>query len=318
LQLIGDADPAYKATYLQGQGANFHELGVACRTRAQRAGSQSAIAVDDLLEDIRLQGEAYRDFSESLDLCRTFGLRMQKPDGLRRIASVFKELAELAERLERVTNIDRAEPTLRALRAELFGFDLSEERYWRGINRLPVGLTFSELNAPLERAQRLLEISFLEADAVDLYHECLDGLSEAARVAVRLGRGADVKRYVRFAWTLRGYTHQEKLFDAQLGITVAHLDYDQGRLEPAIAKYGRHFPALAAIGGYAAKRLDAQFSELESRFERTAPYTLSQRTRALVAIRDAWSRSELKRSHPQLLFKIQALLSKLANSVVTP
>jgi len=304
LDLLGDASVSFKAAFLQGRGANYYEQGV---RRRQQQDAKS------LTDDIERQTAAFTDLTNSLELCREFGLRVRKPDNLRRLAQVYLELHEL-QALASAGQIARGtKAALTKLRNLCGDLRLEEERHWRLMNRLASGEEFHNLTDPLKKAQRLLEVSFLEAEELNQYHECLHGITEAARVALRLGSGADVRRYVRYTASLRRYAYQEELFSAQMNLILAHLHFDEGKFEQAAAEYGKYFPALVAIGGFARKHLDAQFEELRSRFERAAPLTLEQRQQALVQIEKEWAQHKAMQDYRPLLIRLDALRRKLSS-----
>lgn len=304
LEVLGDELVSFKAAFLQGRGVNYYEQGLR-RRQLQDARS--------LADDIGWQVKAFTDLQDSLYLCREYGLRFRKADNLRRLAQVYLELHELqslaaANRLD-----DESKSALSKLQILCDDLRLEEEHRWQLMQRLASGADFQSLTDPLEKAQRLLEVSYLEAEELNQYHECLHGITEAARVALRLGRGNDVRRYVRYTASLRRYIYQEELFSAQMSLILAHLHFDEGRLEQAADEYGRYFPALVAIGGFARKHLDAQFDELRSRFERAEPPKLEQKQQALAQIETQWSQHQAMQTYPQLLIRLRALRRKLSS-----
>jgi hypothetical protein len=304
LDLLGDESVSFKAAFLQGRGANYYEQGV---RRRQQQDAKS------LADDIDRQTAALTDLNHSLDLCREFGLRPRKPDNLRRLAQVYVELHELQAQAAAGKIARRVKTALTQLQTLGSSLRLDEEQRWRSMNRLAGSEDFHNLTGSLEKAQRLLEVSFLEAEEINQYHECLHGITEAARVALRLGRGVDVRRYVRYTASLRRYAYQEELFSAQMNLILAHLHFDEGKFEQAVAEYGEYFPALVAIGGFARKHLDAQFEELRSRFERSAPLTPGQKQQALVQIEKEWAQHKAMQDYRPLLIRLDALRRKLSS-----
>lgn len=281
---------AFKVPVLQGRGANRNDLGARQRQK-------------NISTAIKYQKDAFEDINESLALCRELGLNSLKADGLRRMGRVFRELYELEAAEHNDKKVDRE---LARLQKTCAGFRLSEEGRWRAINRLLPGPAFETLDL-LGKAQRLFEVGYLEADEVNQYHESLDGITEAAQVALKRGHSADVRRYTRLAESLRVYDYQGDLFIANMGILLSHLSFDEGRFDEARKGYGQHFITLARIGGYARKRLDTQFQEFEIRLKRVLALTPAQKREFCQQLEAIWVAGGMKTLYAQMIFKIRAL-----------
>jgi len=247
---------------------------------------------------------AFHDLKESIELCEKSDLKLYLADGLRRMGNVFVELDGLAK-IE--TADGSAKQKIQNLIAESAEFIFSADDSWEFIGS--AGRKFSELNL-LEKAQRLCEASYLEADALDQFHESFEGITHAASVALRLRRREDVNRYVDYLELLHGYAYQQDLHIANMEIILGHLAFDEQRVNDAADKYVENFRVLADLGGYARRVLELQAQELEQRLKNNS-LSQAQRKDILQRLDQAWTKTPVAKSYPRLIFAIRSLLQQL-------
>jgi len=297
---LAQENTAFLAAFRQARGANHHELGL--RHRQEH---------DDITSAIDAQKNAYDDVFQSIDSCRSAAIKSRIPDGLRRMGNIFREVHELERYVLDNGQSPEVLAQLDGLRQAMGEFQLTEESHWLNLHRLSADPAFVYLADYLAKAQRLFEVSYLEADDVGLYHECLDGLAEAQRAAIARGRDEEARKYIRFTETLRAYDYQAPLYEAHVGLAYDHLHWDRGDFIDAVDGYSRHFVAFAESGGYARTRLDTEFEEMERRFLHTSTVPRARKIEFCELIEKAWTDQGLTSVYPKLLLKIRALRTKL-------
>ncbi|MBI4738755.1 tetratricopeptide repeat protein [Candidatus Woesearchaeota archaeon] len=286
---LGDA---YRAKFLQGRGTNLFTLGQRARENRQDIAA------------IEYQAKAFKDLSTAVELCDKSDTKLYLADALRRLGSVYIELHAL-----RPTSADE---TTRQRIGELIQvsteFSYSSPEYEYVLIGVP-DREFEKLDL-LEKAQRLYEISYLEADALNQYHESFEGLTHAASIALRLKRSDEVKRYAEYCGTLHGAAYHEYLYNAVIDIIQAHLDFDEGYFEKALNAYIPNYLTLAEIGGYALRIFHLQARELEERLRRDV-MPIEQRKQFLQRLESLWSKTTIFKVSPKLIFVIRSLLKQL-------
>jgi len=255
---------AFLCNFRQSQGANFYAIGVRKR-----------VETDDLADDFKNQLAAADNLQEALVLARTSKLRPNRPPAFRRLGRVIEEMVLLNNRLQEIERQQLESPEtieqLRHLAKELQqrckAFSLLEEKVWLDAGKLIEKKGFDELD-DLGRVQRLFEVSFLEADQLDRYHESLDSLQEAAHIARLRERWSDIEHYAGQVKYLRGYDIQEDLFSALIELTRADALFDQGQFKATLDSYCQYFPVLGEEGGYGAIQWKGRLREMEAKLKK--------------------------------------------------
>jgi tetratricopeptide (TPR) repeat protein len=287
-----------RANALQGLGVTYHQIG-----RKKRQLNPT--------KDADFQVRAFERLNEALRLCRERVLTDQLPSVLRRIGYVFREHGLLERDLEQMeirgAKSEELRQQLALLDERLAGFLLPEEMKWRGYLAPPV-LPFEELDA-LGKAQRLLEVSALEADSYDQYHFALEGLVDAADVARLRGPAhrRDVEWYVEdVLQSRRSRVYQQKMFNAMAEIISADVDFDAGRIKSALEVYAKNYPLAAEKGGYGAFLIRNRLEDLYDKLSRLDPSVIKESCNYLIA---QW---EMKPGFDSALKRLRGLIDKAA------
>jgi hypothetical protein len=227
-------------------------------------------------------------------MCHQHDLRQLLPKALHRMAHVIFAIGEME------TPELRRNRELRELLAKVSGFLLPEEDPWlRDVIRLRESAPFARLKT-VAKAQRMFEVSSLEAERQQDFNTMLESLVEACEIALSRGRPDDVRAYARLA-RVPTLAFQEELFLALVEIIMADLDLSEGHIDEAIEGYSTYFPILARNRGYGSYLLR---DYLERLGRQLLHLPTSQGLNLCDRLIENWTSKELDQEYPELLFQL--------------
>jgi len=273
-----EAEYRVRCEVLQGLGNIYHDEGADARKR------------NDFAQAVGFHAQAFEALNQAITLCREHRLGLQLPKALHRLAHVFFGVGQLEQADD-----------LKALIKDMSSFLLPEEGPWlEEVGRLREETqAFAELDT-LAKAQRLFEVSSLEAELVEDYNISLDSLFQACEVALYRGQLDDVRTYARLT-QVPSRAYQQDLFIALTELMLADLDLKENRLDQALARYGQNFPIVTRSGGYGRYLLKDHLARLGQRLEQMPPL---QAVRWCDQLIDEWTQEGLGETHPELIARM--------------
>lgn len=279
----------YESEARQGLGALALDLSAQQRKASDWRASAEAL---DL---------AFDQFERAITLCREYGFRELLPRALHRFAHAVLLLGEL----EAVAAL-RGDEQLNALSKRISGFLLPEGEGWpRDSRRLRESAPFAELST-VAKAQRMFEVSSLEAGRSHDVNTMIDSLVEACKIALDRGRFDDVRAYALRAQA-PNESYQKRIFLALIEIVLADLDLIEGRNEDAFGRYSVNFPILAETPGYGSYLLRNYLDRFILRLQSLSRDQGSSLAKRLI---QTWIEQNLDDSHPELFFQLYNYLDQ--------
>lgn len=252
---------------------------------------QDALMIDDLPVAIRWQLQALRYFVEAVAISREHGYDQSLATAFHRLAHVVFAIGQLQSRAA-----EKEIPELKDLLQEVNDFLLPEEDNWLANGQLREAQPLTQLDL-VAKAQRLFEVSALEAEQIQDFNTSLDSLVEACNVARYRNRPQDVRAYNQLV-KIPSEVHQAALFIALSDIVLADLALDENHLERALSLYRDNFPVVARSGGYGRHLLRGLLENLGHRILNMKRGDGLGWCNALI---DYWTRQGLINSHPELI-----------------
>lgn len=263
----------YKSEALQGLG-NIHY--------------EESRFTADKREKEKLIIQALDVFEEAITICRDFHLEHQTPKALHRFAHVFFEI-----------HSDRQLAKHKTMLRRIAKFDLPEEEAWLDSRILREALPFTELDSA-GKAQRIFEVSSLEAERMGDLNASLDSLVEASRIALYRDRPNDIQTYERLA-QVPSKAYQQDLFLALMNLIKADLRIKEHRFDDALKGYAENFPIVVKSSGFGMYLLDDYLLNLKEKLENMSSEVALHWCNSLIA---SWNNAGLHKSNPELIARL--------------